>query len=802
MPGKLLLLTSDAVYRPLRRFGRLPDALLRNPPIDDLLDAIERPTPVGNTGLVHCDPDALLGLNGQRDVLGPRGRSEVFNALLNDTICYVATVGASPTPPVVDQVASDDDESPDEAAANEPVDNEAPPDAAEPEDAPEVPRSLTEHAAYYAQVRREIDERARDRSDHFRHVLILICHDNPANDDLDALNALIAAEGDDKLFDLAYVILDELEPGRNAYFNGEFVWPIAVGRLLVKLLHDDFKQPRKRTAARAWRAFELAPGIELPVKQKLCDRQFKRLREALIDPADLQFAADVSRFRAPSADAGVRLSEPQREANEDALQQTWLDINPHDRLDEAEDAELWEPQLVKAGDAFSRELSSAVLDNDPPARREVARIWSAVHADPRQVNAALDSFRTDDGKAIDERYEQVRGHWQRIVDLDQQRLAHMEDARRCADTLTQAQGGFMGLGERLIATGVVIMAVGYLTMQILPGYVMPILVALGGAFAAFMAGFVTWDFEQRAGRRGRDAIDETARDIEARMRDRHEACQSAVRSAHVFWQQLRADAASDRLKRLLRRLQAILDHALRVDADLFSIEEDDDAPQTSPEQAAQLAHDPAYHEKIARRQRRRFVDKTVLEQPVDVKDLTEETSAHLIDERVDEHIGRFRDELWTAFCREHDPKQAGRLPARLLIPMLEQFAESFEADLLSIVHRLAIERISGRGTDEWVAQVRAIIEYQAYYELMSCRVLSHQTDHARFKPVLYVRADFPRDTLAQQLGGAGVAQPAITSPLLEHMPTVALMFQEMPVRFGPGERGRVVVKEYDERDEA
>ena len=41
-----------------------------------------------------------------------------------------------------------------------------------------------------------------------------------------------------KLFDLCYCMFDELEPGPKAYFNGCYVWPIAVARLLVKLLHE------------------------------------------------------------------------------------------------------------------------------------------------------------------------------------------------------------------------------------------------------------------------------------------------------------------------------------------------------------------------------------------------------------------------------------------------------------------------------------------------------------------------------------------------------------------------------------
>jgi hypothetical protein len=240
----------------------------------------------------------------------------------------------------------------------------------------------------------------------------------------------------------------------------------------------------------------------------------------------------------------------------------------------------------------------------------------------------------------------------------------------------------------------------------------------------------------------------------------------------------------------------IFDHELRCETDAIDVHMDD-----SPAHVATPTRDPIYQDKLARHQRARFLDQTILRQDVEMEELGPAEDALEMDELVDRSIAMFRDELWSEFCRRHDDENSGNLPACELIPMLRTHVERFESDLLAIVHRHVIARLGDCGCDQWADEIRRIIEYQSYFELMSCRVLSHQTEEERFRPRLYLRADYQRKQLMTQLGSGQVAHPPVISETLKRLPVVGLLFHEMPIRFAAGPRGRIAVTEFTNHDE-
>ena len=96
-----------------------------------------------------------------------------------------------------------------------------------------------------------------------------------------------------------------------------------------------------------------------------------------------------------------------------------------------------------------------------------------------------------------------------------------------------------------------------------------------------------------------------------------------------------------------------------------------------------------------------------------------------------------------------------------------------------------------------------MLESRSYFELMSCRLLAHQTadDCDRPLPRLFVRKDLDHAQVMQALSGSQVQDPAQVSPLLTEMSSLAFLFQEMPVQFEIGADGHVAVAPYRKNDQ-
>ena len=127
-----------------------------------------------------------------------------------------------------------------------------------------------------------VKECAKARDVAVRHVLVLICRDKVGAGEWESFQRLVAASGEDKLFDLAYVMLHELEPGHKPdaevalLLNSQHVWTLAVGDLLLNMLHDAAPTTQATTASFAWRSYQLVPEISAAEEQGLFVEQLER----------------------------------------------------------------------------------------------------------------------------------------------------------------------------------------------------------------------------------------------------------------------------------------------------------------------------------------------------------------------------------------------------------------------------------------------------------------------------------------------------------------------------------------------
>lgn len=748
MPGKMLLIADDGHFSELRAHGELPDTWWTDTTADTLLDHLEQAPP----WIIRCRRDLLAPDEETPDDFLPdrRNRAEFINSLLHGTICYLA---------VVDRQSHE---------------------------------SPAKHIFWYERFRREVKDWAKARHVHLQHVLILVCCNDPPAEHLDELQRLVAGSGDEKLFDTAYVMLEDLEPGRESgqFFNAVHVWPMAVGGLLLKLLHDRYRPQAGPTRAYAWRCYQLLPEITSRDQQKFCSEQFGTLFDHLTANRTADQGWEPARFtKFRPLSATVRRSRVRPPDDYDIFaSQTWLKSSAPDRLDQVRAESRWEESLSRAGDSLGRRLSRQAVAEVPAVCTEVVKIWNSVHRDPRFIYAALANHDVIRGPALGSQFQTISAHWNEILTNEQEREQLIHDTDRCAEHLEAAREGYFHVPVRMGVVLVVALLVGYVAMLVFHSLVgswdHAALVAAAGALGAFAAGLFSANREQAAGKRAKRGFEDHLHKIDQKMIERHECCQNAVESANVFWQQMWARAAANRLKHLLLRAQCIFDHELRYHPGREAKDTTTDrTDMTGEEDAGETSGGTRW------RQRSHYLKATQLRYDVRLGDLCHGCEGNELDKFVSEQAETFRSELWLKFCEHYDKGYSGNLPARHLIPALRDYCDRFLSTLLGKARHLAIQQMREGDLDNWGSKLKEILDYQQYFELMSCRILSHQTAPVSMRPLprLYLRQGFNYAAMRQHLDAATLAEDPEISTYLEELPLVGFLFQELPLQFHVGD---------------
>ncbi len=790
MPGNMLLIATDEQLQALRADCDLPRSWWRPVSPEDPLREISKRPP--------CIRTARHDLLAADSVLDTRDRAALLSSLEDGTICYLAVMDQScyteadaepaagvPTEPAADSAVEADDNATTQAA--------------------DPPRTFAEHVAWYRGFRDQVRRLNRSRADHLRHALILVCHHDPPSNLLTDFQRLVAGTGDERLFDLSYVMFEELEPGSGpeSRFYAEHVWADSLAGLLLKLLPEGRVPGQRTTQVYAWRSYSLVPDLDADESDRFSADWFEQLRQRLFGdttPDRSWQLTRLSQFQPPSKPIErVPLTVPDDDASYDSG--SWLETSAVRQLEWVQDVGRWESRLLTAGRDAGIRLSQRTIGEELPARQESEVVWRTIHRDPRLVASALCDRQILRGPPLADHFEAIARQWEAILETDRQRDAMIEQARECAEHLEQAKEAYVGVFWRLSAVLTVTLFVGYLGMALvwwLSGdWLAAAAVALAAAVGAVLTGLLTLDREQAAGQRAKRAMQQQFRAIDRKMLQRHEHCQEAVAQAHEFWHTLRCCAAADRLRRTLQRVQQMLERELHyrpgaeIDAhDAAPGTDPADAPIPRPDQSSQTRH---------LRQRSFFRRAHQISQPANVSDLTRDDHEQRFADFVDEQAERFRSDVWRPLCYQADDlTAAGNLPAQSLIPALRRFREQFQADLLNLMRFLILRRPPAGNWRHWGEQIRQVLEFQEYFELVSVRLAGHQTasEAARPGPVLLLRPGVSLNALRTVVDSPRFPRDSQTCPYLEDLPLAGLLFQQFPVQFDTGDEGRIVVAPY------
>ena len=770
MSGKLVIVAAEEHFEELAGVGEFPPAMLHSPSAGEFLSALEAPPPwIVRGGYEY------LSQSGATEHDTRRHYAELTNHFGETTACYLAVLGQ----------------------AEQSTPSAAPPRDPEPDVTPdESPDSfqrrrlhtIAEHLAWHRAFRRQLLKFGAARVEHVRHVLILVATRPLPAAQYEDLQALTAGQGADRLFDAVYLMQDELEPGRAAgeLFYAEDVWPIAVGGLLWKLLHDPPRPSSGPTQTFAWRSYRLAPHLPQRREQQLIDRCFSAVTDQLVgdDAADPRW--DLSALSkgagASEAEPDVELGRPR--GHEGVDEYAWTEWPVRRRVEEVLSRQRWSAALVEAGGRLGGRLSGRSLEEEPAARAETAKIWRSVHEHPRFVSAAMTERDILQGPPLDGQFARVQRCWQTMLAADDARRAGAGRLQSTIGVMRDAQLAMVGWPGRLLAAVTVLLAVclwglsclGWFLEDWTTAWVTMVCCLLGAVGAAVGS----WYLENRAGRRSQRQILDWFAEQDQLVRSRHAACQDSIRTADQFRQQLEVKSAAASIRLAMSRLRRLLEHELVAYPVLSSRDTPPDADDGGQPPAPRA---------LRREQRlRKFLQRAALRREI----ADDEPTAALDSQReVWEELCRaqadwFLRTVWRPFCERHDPHRLGRFPAERLIPVLRWLVLRVEQEVLSQTSATAVTRLTADDYVFWSERLREVLMYQAYFELMSCRLMSHQTaaEEHRPAPMLYLRRLPGADDPALEMDGAAVQQFEPASEYFTDTSLVGLLHQQLPLRLG------------------
>ncbi len=637
---RLLLLTDSRCLRELVDHGGLPEGLVvtpngRTPDLSDSRLAGK---------LVACDPD--LFVSGEvRNRTEDQQRDVFYGQLIGTSMCHLV---------VLDAVAQLHDGTSDAARPN-------------------TTRALQD---WYERFMREAN-RIPKRRQEFRHVLIVVCADGlPAERERD-IDALL--ENAREFVDECYVMADMLELGQNQVIHASYGWPLPTARLLFRLLSEVQKQRAGGSVSRyAWRALEIAPGLDPERIQEQCDHhvreQASRLLSRAVGGEDLStWNATYRRSFAPESDSAQL--PPLKLAPIEAPM--WAADDAREALSLASDAARGDAAMAEAGRSDRATFAAGAEARLRAIQDSVRYAWSLVAGGPGCVGMLLNQGRPEP-QDLHAHLDRVTAQWRAIRELDQEHQERLAIASACVDEYEKARAAFIGFNVRVLIGIVVAIAAAFLGHSILRGLWDSAWVTLGvvvaAAAGASIAAYWTARQEQRAGEVAAKSMGELLGAADDAVRERGEAARTAARLANEFWTRLRARAAAARLERLLRRVQLVLVRELTPESEGvehrsgWSKEAAMESPDTAEFQADQRA-----------RLRR-------------LTTISAQGSLAGPARRIDlvEVIARFEHELlhfWRDVCERHDKLPAGHLPATVLSERIREFARQFREAVSGEVRR-------------------------------------------------------------------------------------------------------------------
>lgn len=577
---------------------------------------------------------------------------------------------------------------------------------------------------------------------------------------------------DSPLIDAVFVMTEILEPRERFAPAARDVWPIAVGRLLLHLMHSPPPKCVGRSPMYAWRMMILPPQADRALEQSL--QQLSRsLMESIHERVFKQPVPPKSPIdcEVDTSTRALRSHVPLAAQSETYWTEMDVPTSFRKRLDD----KRWQAVAANLASQIVKEhaaANQAFLERLVQYRRSQ---WQAVHENPSFLRrlALRKDVTPDPSNEDDPLGESETGATRKMFVNQQKRDLAIVDAATCATEFELAQQGRVGTLYRLWPCIAVTMAVGYpvlwITYGIFGSIMTPVLCGIATIAATVLAAWYSAESENRAGARARQDLVELLDSADREIERYYLAAAQRMRGSTRVYAKLRAEHLDTHLRELALHGQSVIS-VIHHDQLATKMTSGGSASGSSTHAAAQGGSDALFY-------------REQLSLPLPFHLTMPAEGMTTLKPLVEAQADRFLVQVWAAAMGRFDKLLAGNIAYEALVSEWEQFQATLGPLLVTFICRQQFENATSETMLEWGNELSRLQQLESELGLLSCHIPSRATNHQRIHPAAQLVLQNGFETIAATPSLPHTELVHIDSELeiLELLPWLGYWFQAIEV---------------------
>ena len=639
-----------------------------------------------------------------------------------------------------------------------------------------------------------------------RHVAVVVARRGPfhlTEDQLAVFRKEFGEEG--SAVKTCYLVSSRLEVGLgHDALHAQYVWPIIVGRLLLRMLIELSQKDASNgiflPGVHLVRSFEYLINCPAEEIEGLKEESLQSVYR-VINHESTAIAADdgggTLRPQVTNREIGVfpelssNLVEPGNSVDLVNSTSDWHRVPVMEMINETNRDSRWNVARKRARDNFAACERKHFLEKEQDRVIEARAIFGRVAKNPgniRNEERILQEKLPADTYGSDIIYEK----WRTMVQAEKRRKDAQKRLEEAGREMVRAQNHYVTAPYGILAVMAASLFCGFALVRILwaaggnGGLLVAIVLSSLSALGAFSAWLVTAWFHCRAGRKAMGELKDLVYDVDAKMNERHAAAVQAIRTAETRHRIGLRRNATFVLQRLLERVDRIVDRELLQSptSDVFYLGEKNEAVDAVHASPSQDKEDMS--EEIAVfRGRTRFSHKLGRRAP-NVNGQKSFNVSKVIAEAFQKSGEKSFQSFWERLCDETDgSNRQGNFPAQIFVPRIRDWFRNFGGRLVMAQKLDLIASAEGGSSDTQPVEVLPKefddLRGDTGFALASMDVESEAVGDAPRMVFVPKAAAIYNQANRRLEGGGGDGIVVCETPVLDGLPQAAFFFQDIRV---------------------
>ena len=633
-----------------------------------------------------------------------------------------------------------------------------------------------------------IDRFSEEQSRALRHVLVIVASGGLVHSDPKTIARLNDCFVAGSCLSTCFFLDYNLEPEvKGDIFHSDHVWPVMVGRLILRMMlrraivDDHAEDAVMRPGFHLWRAREFVFGYPEKNLKNIWSRQLK------VTYADMAETLEAKTGDAPKVQGGpkvVPITLPELKAPpqiEDS--RSWSEFDTANFVTKTNDDARWRggrDELIR------RIKEMKATRKSMPWMPQFVSVFTNVAQSPANVFKELENVGVRLGEIPPQDAEGLLGKWEAAINAERERMQAKSSFAKAGEEFARAQEHYVPRSLGMLAVLTISLFCGITIYRVVgaigASQLFSVLLA-GCVFGGAVAGWLLLTaLHSRAGLCGLKRLKEMGRVVEGMMKDRYEKAFEAMLSGRRRHDEEDSRNALLSIQKLLARTGRILEVELQTPTvEVFFDDDEEDAVEARAETS------------LAERRLREFKAKTTT-----VEDLRKislgEGDVGRAQSKMSEFFGGRNAvkgttsfvAFWRNLCSSVDTAHLGNLPAAKLVPKLRGYMQT----VCDKVTEALKDDVQAKGAEDNAPTSLQSVGQDTGFFLASAQVDFDNVVGGQTYNELYVPTRYCAD-VERMLRGASTTVVVRDSPLFSRLPHYGLYFQDIVVKPGLSENGRL-----------